>query len=371
MMSRSWLTMLMHIDHPDEDMQRRGRNIILIALGLIGLAVLTTINSVVTGFTSAALIATAGSAFCFIMALLLARRGTVTLAAVLLTGISIVALIGSAVFGPIASAISPFYFLLPLLIASATMPPRAIWVILGACLLSLLVMERVSLRLPLAELSYDQATIHGALLAMFAALIGALNAGGMLRILRVAQAARQSAEQAAAALTAANHTLEERIAVRTTALAESLAAQQAQATQLQVALTTQRQLNDVVAKLSLPIIPVRQDTLIVPFIGAIDSRRVEELLSHVLRAIETQHARVILLDVTGVPIIDSHAGQALLKTARAAALLGARTILVGIRPEVAQTLVSVGIDVHAIETHATLQQGLEQLDRQRRSTVRS
>lgn len=362
----SWLTMLFQINHPDEDIQRRGRNIIAIALGLTVLSSGSIISFLLSGLTPTTLIvlvATLVSGVIYLVAVVLARRGRVMLAAGLLTMIALVALFVSSAFTASASPISPFYFLLPILIASATMPPRAIWGIFGACLLTLVLLQQIAQRQVVAGLSYEVAAIYGGLLTAFAALIGSLNAGGMLRILRNARAAREAAEQSAAALAAMNATLETQVAARTAELQESLVAQQAQASELQGALVAQQRLNEAIAELSLPIIPVRHDALIIPLVGTLDSRRVRDMLSRVLRAIEAQGARVILLDVTGVPVIDSQVGEALLNTARAAALLGARTMLVGIRPEVAQTLVSLGIDLQMIETQATLQQGLESIDR--------
>ncbi len=108
----------------------------------------------------------------------------------------------------------------------------------------------------------------------------------------------------------------------------------------------------------MPIIPVTRDALVVPLVGAIDSSRAGQLLDDLLTMIERMRARTIFLDVTGVAIVDTQVAASLLQIAAAARLMGAEAVLVGIRPEVAQTLVGLGVDLETIHTVASLQEGL-------------
>ncbi|MBP8251231.1 MAG: STAS domain-containing protein, partial [Herpetosiphon sp.] len=105
----------------------------------------------------------------------------------------------------------------------------------------------------------------------------------------------------------------------------------------------------------------RHDTVIVPLTGSMTSDRAEQLISSVLKHIETNRIRTTILDVTGVPVVDTHVGQVILRTADAARLMGSRTVLVGIRPEVAQTLVSLGINLDELQPASTLQTALERV----------
>ncbi len=166
------------------------------------------------------------------------------------------------------------------------------------------------------------------------------------------------AERMQAELAQANAGLEERIAGRTSELQQALAAQQALAEELRQSLAAQQELSQLIIDLSLPVIPVREGTVVVPISGAIDSTRAEKLTRSVLDAIQQRSTHTVILDITGVPIVDTQVAQALVRTASASRLMGAETILVGIRPEVAQTLIGLGIHL-GLRTAATLQEGLE------------
>lgn len=116
-----------------------------------------------------------------------------------------------------------------------------------------------------------------------------------------------------------------------------------------------------VRELSAPVIPLLPGVLLVPLIGALDERRLQQLMDLLLQRVGAHQAAVILLDVTGVPLVDTQAALALIQIARAARLLGARTILVGIGPEIAQSIVSLGLDLRQIETQASLATALRAL----------
>jgi PAS domain S-box-containing protein len=112
------------------------------------------------------------------------------------------------------------------------------------------------------------------------------------------------------------------------------------------------------AELSTPVIPISDHILVMPLIGAIDSDRARQVLEALLHGIERSRAQVAILDITGVPLVDTQVAKSLLVAAQAVRLLGARVVLTGIRPEVAQTLVGLGVDLGDIVTHSTLQNGI-------------
>jgi PAS domain S-box-containing protein len=112
------------------------------------------------------------------------------------------------------------------------------------------------------------------------------------------------------------------------------------------------------AELSTPLIPISDHVVVMPLIGAIDSDRAGQVLETLLHGIERSQARVAILDITGVPLVDTQVAKSLLTAAQAVRLLGARVVLTGIRPEVAQTLVGLGVDLGGIVTHSTLQSGI-------------
>jgi rsbT co-antagonist protein RsbR len=111
-------------------------------------------------------------------------------------------------------------------------------------------------------------------------------------------------------------------------------------------------------ELSTPLIPISDDVMVMPLIGAMDSRRAQQVVETLLEGIGSCRAGVAILDITGVPVVDTQVADTLLRAAQAVKLLGARVILTGIRPEVAQTLVGLGADLSAITTYASLQRGI-------------
>jgi anti-anti-sigma factor len=161
-------------------------------------------------------------------------------------------------------------------------------------------------------------------------------------------------------LKASNEALERTVDERTAEL-------RTQATVLQESLDRQEHLNEMIAALSLPVLPVRDDTLVVPLVGTIDHERGTSLLATVLHAIEKRRARAVVLDVTGLALIDTAIAKALLQTVSATRLLGAETLLVGMRPEVAQTLVALDTGLERLRTAATLQEALELLIKRSKS----
>lgn len=156
-----------------------------------------------------------------------------------------------------------------------------------------------------------------------------------LEAIRAAQAetiARQTED-----LRAALHNAEQREAVLTATLR---ALQHSQAT---------------VRALGMPIIPVLPGVVIAPLIGTLDTERVDHFTESVLEAVGQRQARQVLIDVTGVPLIDGEVAQRLIQTAGAVGLLGAQLWLIGVRPEVAQTLVALGVSLGDIPTYPDLQ----------------
>jgi anti-anti-sigma regulatory factor/HAMP domain-containing protein len=152
--------------------------------------------------------------------------------------------------------------------------------------------------------------------------------------------------------------LEERVAERTVELQQALDTQEETLNDLRDAINARQTLEQAIQELSSPVLPVLEGVLVMPLIGVIDSTRAALLMSALLGGIEQHHARIVLIDVTGVPLIDTQVARVLLQAADAARLLGAEPILVGIRPELAQTIVGLGLNLSSLKTQADLQIGI-------------
>jgi rsbT co-antagonist protein RsbR len=114
----------------------------------------------------------------------------------------------------------------------------------------------------------------------------------------------------------------------------------------------------MIQELSTPIIPISDKILVLPLIGTIDSARAQQIMETMLVTISKQQAAVLIIDITGVAIVDTGVAHYLLQAARAAQLLGTQVMLVGISPEVAQTVVQLGVDLSSLTTYSSLQFGL-------------
>src|SRR5881398_1641573 len=125
-----------------------------------------------------------------------------------------------------------------------------------------------------------------------------------------------------------------------------------------------RQQQEAIRELSTPVLQVRERLLILPIIGVIDPQRARQLTEQLLRAIRTNRAKVVVIDITGVPYIDSPVANHLVQTVEAARLLGATVIVTGLSPEIAQTLVNIGVDLGKMNTVGDLQGGIEEAERQ-------
>jgi rsbT co-antagonist protein RsbR len=127
-----------------------------------------------------------------------------------------------------------------------------------------------------------------------------------------------------------------------------------------------------IRELSTPVLQIRDGLLLLPTVGVIDSNRARQMTDHLLQAIRAHRAKVVVIDITGVPAVDSMVANHLVQVVEAARLLGARALLTGLSADVAQTLVRIGVDLTAIRTSGSLQDGIVEADRlQGYQTVRT
>jgi rsbT co-antagonist protein RsbR len=124
-----------------------------------------------------------------------------------------------------------------------------------------------------------------------------------------------------------------------------------------------RQQQDAIRELSTPVLQVRERLLILPIIGVLDSERARQLTEHLLRGIRMHRARVVVVDITGVADVDAAVANHLVQAVDACRLMGAGVIITGLSSEIAQTLVTIGVDLSKMNTVGDLQGGLEEAER--------
>ncbi len=112
-------------------------------------------------------------------------------------------------------------------------------------------------------------------------------------------------------------------------------------------------------ELSAPLIPIFENISIMPLIGTIDTARAKLIMENLLNGVIKHRAQVVLIDITGVPVVDTMVAHHIIQAAEAVRLVGSKCILVGIRPEIAQTIVNLGIDLSQFPTKSTLRIGVQ------------
>jgi len=122
-----------------------------------------------------------------------------------------------------------------------------------------------------------------------------------------------------------------------------------------------------IAELSTPLIPITDDVVVMPLVGAVDTFRAQQVMSTLLDGLASSRATVAILDITGVRVVDTHVANSLLRAAQGARLLGVEVVVTGIRPDVAHTLVNLGTGLGDLVTRGTLQSGIAHAMRKRRA----
>jgi rsbT co-antagonist protein RsbR len=355
---RTWINWLMTVRTADEDAQRRGSIVILISAGLVVTCLLLIPFTMFSGSGNAIGI-TVLMIGCAIMvaSLLIARSGRVMTGAVIVIAMVI---LGSLV--PILStgaiSVSLFFVALTPLIASLTLRPRHIWVVLIINLLGIALFVLAMPGTPLTVQSNRSNLITGTIFLGLISMISYLGADRISNTIAKLRDARGQIEEYAASLGRSNEDLERRIAERTSALQDALSDVQRRAEEQSRLLDEVAQQRMMIRHMSVPAIPVSDTTTIIPLVGALDGDRLEQLNEQALQTIERTGVRHLILDITGVVLVDSQVAQGIIFVVQSARLLGAQVILVGVRPEVAQAIVQLGLALDGIATFSTLQAAL-------------
>jgi rsbT co-antagonist protein RsbR len=169
----------------------------------------------------------------------------------------------------------------------------------------------------------------------------------------------QQTRAANTALQAAQADLEAQVAARTAALRTALNEVETRSVEQERLLLENTRQREMIRDLSMPVLPISASTLVMPLVGALDGERLQQMQQQALRAVERSSAHRLLLDITGAPLVDTVVAQGLISVTRAVRLLGAEVALVGIRPDVAQTIVGLGVDLRGIQTFTDLQTALD------------
>lgn len=348
---------LLTVRHPDPDAQRRGRNTTIIAVGFMLMCVASVPLVLIQPDPAPQMVGAIGGLCLQLPVIALARSGRVTLAALVLLGLTL-----STLFViPLLSrqiGLVPVFFVVGVLTASVIARPWVVVLSMIAAIVGVVSQAALLSGAPQLHPSAPEIVAVGAIVSGIAGLIGTLGARSNMRSLDAAQQARAGAEAAALALDRMNRELEDRVAERTATLRTTLAEAERRAAEQAHLLAENAQQRETLRVMSVPVLPVAAHTLVMPLVGTLDAGRLEQVQDQALAAITMHKAHTLLIDITGVPFVDDQVAYGLTAVIAAARLLGVATTLIGIRPEVAQTLVSTGVDLANLRTARDLQAAL-------------
>jgi rsbT co-antagonist protein RsbR len=364
---RQWLAQL-KINDPVERQQALILQLVLLGqmlLGMIGLPI-----NLLTNLEPTARIITV-SAYTFVIlltvgTLILLRRGRLQ-ASVYVYGIGMILMLGAALApnGLRGAGYSTMVMMLPIILAGVLLDRRGLLVMIGLSLSVLVLLAAGEHAAPAMVGSVPaQGNPTTSIILVFvltSSLAGVFleRFGGALReALHASRQREHDLEQLRASL-------ETMVAERTTELRSALETVAQREANLNRTLAELQASEATVRELSAPVIPVLPGVLVAPVVGILDQARAQQLTEKVLQAIEENNAHHLMLDVTGVHALDVDAAHSILRTADAVRLLGAQVLLVGVRPDSAQTLVGLGIDLSALTPRLNLEEAVTSILRTR------
>jgi rsbT co-antagonist protein RsbR len=360
---RDWLNNLSYQDSLQQRQAKLLQIMLLLILGgcLIGLplAILTAVQSPANDLPGPSypllFVCTLGALFALRSGHFGIAIGLVTLGFMLSNGIALIAI------GLDQSQTVLLAFSVPIALAGLVLGRRGILLASG---LSVLLVIAVALLQTYAPASVGFAPSSSAaplaLAATFTLIVVVFSLfldlfGASLRdALSIAKAREQELERLRASL-------EDTIRERTASLQQALQEGEQRETRLAQTLEDLSVSQATIRELSAPVIPVLPGVLVTPLIGTLDYARATTLTNNVLSMVEQENARSVIFDITGVPVVDTQVAQVLLQAAAAVRLLGAQTMIVGIRPEVAETLVALHVDLGTIRSYPNLRDAVETL----------
>lgn len=335
----------------DEQLHRQGLLIMIVSSALTVLSLALTGMAIRSNQSMGIIAVTLGGSVLYVACAIMARNGIIQPAAYLLTWFPVLGIVANQGAG--FSAVGTAFYCIPILMASLVLSSR------GVIPLALFSLGAVIVAINRSSPAETNSFYSIFFFILMISALAYLGAWSVERALQSARDARSQLQQANATLQVTNSTLEQRVTERTAELASAFSEAQRRSAEQADLLAEIEQQRAVIRELSVPVLPVSCMTLVMPLVGALDSSRLLQIQAQALNRLEETHARRLLLDITGVPVVDSQVAQGLLSVVQAARLLGAEVALVGIRPEVAQTIVGLGLDLSSVRAHSDLQGALQ------------
>jgi rsbT co-antagonist protein RsbR len=360
---RHWLDGIAIVDPLERRMAGLLQNLLLVLLAayviglLISLSTISSARAALVPLTIYPLLILSSAAALFIL-----RRGNVPQAALILCT-SLVFSVGASLLavGLKDSSNTFLSFTVPIVLGGLLLGRRGLVTITILCAGCIGLVAILEATIPQAVGFAGAPEIPPIGLFLTASLIMAVLAFILDRFGTSLRSALESTRKREQELELLRASLEETVAERTASLQAEITRSEQREARLAQALHELQMNQALVRDLSSPVLPVLQGVLVAPLVGAIDMERAEQFSQHILTQVEQQRANHVIIDITGMPLVDTQVAQTLLQTADAVGLLGAKAILVGVRPEVAQTLVALGARLDNLPTYADLREAVARL----------
>jgi rsbT co-antagonist protein RsbR len=334
----------------DEELRRHGFAVVSVSLAMTILVILVGGNAVLSTGLNLAGGLTLCSAPLFGACIVLALKGMVRPSAYFVAWFPCLILLVVLATSPHITAV--FFLAIPILLASVVLPSIHTLPVTFVAVVATIVL------MPRATYGDSESFIPAVIFLLMICALGYLGARSVEQALQVAGESREKLGEANTALAETNTALEERVSERTATLQQANDRLQEREAELQQTVYELQISQETIQNLSAPILPVADGVLIAPLIGVMDNERVAQVMHSLLSTAEQARAHFLIIDVTGISLMDTQIANSLLQITQALRLLGARVMLTGIRPEVAQTLVGLGIELRDILIQATLQEGI-------------
>lgn len=358
---RHFLNNLTQINSADEDARRHGKNAIIMALGLIAISLL---SAPTIWFMERSLIGIALyigiPVILYIAVILLIRSGKVTLGAVLLIIILLLSLlIPTAIIE--GSQATVFLLMLSIPLTSLTLRPKYTWVVLMCVILGSIVATSIN---PLYSKEPSQKIndlVTQALLGVCVASISFVNARSTDSALKRTRQSREIAERSSDRLASTKTELEQLVSKRTAELEASLLTAQEHEERLNTTIAELHTNQQTFQELGVPLLPVLPSVIVAVIVGSLNKEQVDAFIQHVLYVVKRDQIHTVICDTTAVPSLTMNVAEQLFQVAQNIELLGAKTIFVGIRPEVAEVLAPAKMNFKELIIFADLQDAIMSL----------
>ncbi|GIV97729.1 MAG: hypothetical protein KatS3mg057_2386 [Herpetosiphonaceae bacterium] len=322
---------LFSIRTSDPNLANRGR--LLKVAALISLLAAVAFLPI-TSYGDASLISTFSMMVVALIIFAMAHYGYITLGGVLLIAAHMVTIVSSTPAEELAGHSPGMAFIIPILVAGLVLGATAVLITGVAAMAALITVILID------QVTWGAETWINILLLI-------ISSGLVWLIIRLqersAAFARRQAEEA--------HAAHKELQQREQALVAANEELKSSNAQLEALL-------GLVRELEIPVIPLLEGVLVVPLVGHLDTRRVDQINHRVLDAVYEQRARTVIIDITGISIIDTAVAQRIEQLAQSIQLLGARVMLTGIKADIAQTIIDLGLNFSTIRTAGRLQDGV-------------